>query len=652
MCGIAGAIDLTGRRDFPIGLLRRMTGAIAHRGPDDEHFHSEPGLAMGARRLSILDLEGGRQPISNETGDIWVAFNGELFDYPEIRKELISQGHRLTTSCDTEAWVHLYEDYGRNLFLKTRGQFAVSLWDRPNRILFLGRDRVGICPLYYAQEDGWLLWGSEIKAILASGLITPRPDPKAIDNFFTTFCASTSRTFFEGIQSIPPGHYIQVKEGKVKVHKYWDLEFPDAGEELKLKDPTPLIEQFESIIRQAVRRRLRADVPVVTYLSGGLDSTVILGFCAQERQKSIPTFIIGMNGSGPDERVNAIESAKYFDSPKTLVTVTSSDIVSAYPELIAAAEGPVMDTSCACLLKLANVVHEQGFKVALTGEGADEALAGYEWFKTEKIRTGIERFSGPFLSRLFVRAIQFSMRGRNLQRFPLRAIAGARVAQQPSYICMRLCRDAYYSPQMWDLLGDHSPFQDFDLTNERFNHWHPLNQSLYVGYKVMLPGLLMMAKGDRVAMNSSVETRYPFLDEEVIDFCAKLAPKYKLHGWTEKWLLRKVAEKTLPRPISRRPKTMFRAKWSQLFLGTDRPAWVDQLLSPEALRTSGFFDPKGVAKVRNYLERFPLHPLRRLTLDASLVGIIATQLWYHTFMGKPLADLPQWSSPNFPEKIG
>ena len=217
MCGIAGAIDLNGRREFSASRLLAMTGAIAHRGPDDEQIHIEPGVALGARRLSIVDLAGGRQPISNEDGSIWVTQNGEIFEYPELQTELLARGHRLATRCDTELWAHLYEDLGEAFFEKARGQYAVALWDRNNRTIMLGRDRVGICPLYYTEADGWLLWGSEIKALLASGLVDARPDPKGIDLFFNTFCAGTSRTFFEGIKSIPPGHFLRVHDGRIEL---------------------------------------------------------------------------------------------------------------------------------------------------------------------------------------------------------------------------------------------------------------------------------------------------------------------------------------------------------------------------------------------------------------------------------------------------
>ena len=203
-----------------------MTGAIAHRGPDDEQIHIEPGVALGARRLSIVDLAGGRQPISNEDGSIWVTQNGEIFEYPELQTELLARGHRLATRCDTELWAHFYEDLGEGFFEKTRGQFAVALWDRKNRTVILGRDRVGICPLYYTEADGWLLWGSEIKALLASGLVAARPDPKGIDLFFNTFCAGTTRTFFEGIKSIPPGHFVRIRDGRVELKQVLGPRFP------------------------------------------------------------------------------------------------------------------------------------------------------------------------------------------------------------------------------------------------------------------------------------------------------------------------------------------------------------------------------------------------------------------------------------------
>ncbi len=642
MCGIAGAVDLKGTREFPRDRLLAMTGAIAHRGPDDEHVHVEPGVALGARRLSIIDLAGGRQPLSNEDGSIWVAFNGELFEYPELRQDLLARGHRLATRCDTEAWVHLYEDMDVRMFEKARGQFAVSLWDRGDRTLILGRDRVGICPLYYTQADGWLLWASEIKALLASGLVTPRPDPRGVDHLFTFFCAGTTRTFFEGIASLPPGHFLRVRDGRIAKHCYWDLDFPDAGQERRLDDPAPMIEELEGLMMQAVERRLRSDVPVVSYISGGLDSTVVLGCCSRQRSEPIPAFTIGFDRAGPDERSHASEAAAVLGSPLTTVTMDRSGLANAYPELVRAAEGPVLDTSCAALLRLAQSVHQQGYRVALTGEGADEALAGYVWYKTQALRDAITGRIGHSAPRLFRRLAMRAVAGRRPLLAPEQAIGGVRPAQQELYEFVTQAKPTVYSAGMWDRLGDHDPYGDLDVSAERIGRWHPLNQSLYVGYKVMLAGLLMIGKGDRIAVNASVETRYPFLDDDVIAFCAGIAPEYKLRGRTEKWILRQAAARILPDRIARRPKTMFRARMAATFLDPGRPSWVDQLLSPESLRATGYFDAKAVLRQRGWQVGIPRITPARFVFDVALTCVVSTQLWHHLFCGGGLCDLPTW----------
>lgn len=649
MCGIAGAIDLRGKREFPSARLLAMTGALVHRGPDDEHVHLEPGLALGARRLSIVDLAGGRQPLCNEDGSVWVTQNGEIFEYPELQRELLARGHKLSTRCDTELWVHLYEDLREGMFAKTRGQFAVALWDRKARALILGRDRVGICPLHYAEVDGWLLWGSEIKAILSSGLVAAKADRKGIDLFFNTFCAGTSRTFFEGIKSVPSGCYLKVRDGRVELNRYWDLDFPDDGAERRLDDPTPLVDELEHLMRQAVEKRLRGDVPVVSYISGGLDSTVVLGLSSRERGYAVPSFTIGLDRAGPDERSHAAESAAALGSRLTTVTLNRADIVGAYPELIRAADGPVMDSSSACLMRLASAVHAQGYKVALTGEGADEALAGYAWFKTQKIRERLRRRFGNTIPSAIRAGILGWMGGDRRFLPPRYPMQGVRTAQQEIYDLLAQGRSFVYSDSMWRGLDGYSVFDDMGISHDRFRNWHPLNQSLYVGYKVMLAGLLLNGKGDRVAMNSSVETRYPLLDDDVISFCASIAPEYKLHGFTDKWLLRQVAARTLPEQIANRPKTMFRASRSEAFFDKGRPEWVDQLLSRSSLEATGYFDPDGVLRERTRQTRYPRMTPRRIIMDLSLTCVIATQLWHHLYLGGGLCDLPVWTPARLPQ---
>ena len=320
-----------------------------------------------------------------------------------------------------------------------------------------------------------------------------------------------------------------------------------------------------------------------------------------------------------------------------------ADIVAAYPELIRAAEGPVMDSSCACLMRLARAVHDQGYKVVLTGEGADEALAGYAWFKTQTIRERLNRWSLSFINPAIRNLVLGSMRGDPAHVPPRDGVRGMRTAQQDVYDFMAQGRSFVYSGDLWNRLAGHSAYDDLGITNDRFPRWHPLNQSLYVGYKVMLAGLLLLAKGDRVAMNSSVEARYPLLDDDVIAFCASIAPEYKLRGSTDKWLLRQVAARTLPARIANRHKTMFRASRSEAFFAPDRPHWVDQLLSPESLRATGWFDPEGVARERAAQIRFPAITPKRIIMDLSLTCVIATQLWHHIYLGGGLCDLPVWA---------
>ncbi len=648
MCGIVGAIDLKARREFPGPRLWSMTNALVHRGPDDASTHHEPGLAMGARRLAIVGLENGRQPLSNEDGTVWVSCNGELFDYLELGAELRSRGHRLATNCDTELWAHLYEEYGTGLFEHAKGQFATAIWDQRTETLLLGRDRSGIAPLYYAERDGWLLWASEIKALLKSGLVEPKPDPKGVDHLFTFFCAGTTRTYFEGVKSIPPGHFLRIQHGRVEVQTYWDLNFPDKGDEERLEDPSPLIEELEGVLERSVARRLRCDVPVVSYLSGGLDSTLVMGLSSKIRKSAVPSFTIALDRAGPDERHQSHESAEVLGSDLTTIQMDRRSIAEAYPELIVAAEGPVLDTSCACLMRLSQRVHDHGYKVALTGEGADEAFAGYVWFKMLRSRDRLHDLLGRRAMEAIRRFALITVFGGNKQRLPLvEAMNGVRPIQQDMYECLNQARTIIYSKQMWDQLGDHDPFNDLNVPNPNLKRWDPLNQSLYVGYKVMLAGLLMISKGDRVAMHSSVETRYPFLDEDLIDFASRIAPEYKLKKKTEKWILRQVAARTLPAQIANRPKTMFRANFAKTFLGPDRPHWVDQLLSPESLRSAGYFDPGAIAKQRNLQVRLPRITPRRIVFDIGLTSVIATQLWHHLYCGGGLCDLPTWESSEY-----
>jgi asparagine synthase (glutamine-hydrolysing) len=644
MCGIVGALDLSGNnRTFPHRFILSMTQAIAHRGPDDESVYIKPGIAIGVRRLSIVDINNGRQPISNQSQNLWVAFNGELFDYRKLRHQLLNRNIDFSTNCDTEIWLHLYEQYQEQMFQHTQGQFAVSLWDAQNQILILGRDRVGICPLYYTIVDGWLLWASEIKSILATGLIIPKPDLKGIDHLFNFFCAGSVRTFFEEIKLIPPGHYLRVKGNQIKIHQYWDLNFPDEGDERKVKNPIELSNELNQLLYAAVAKRMQSDVPVVNYLSGGVDSSLILALSCKVNNNPVPSYTISLNKVGRDEKTNAEECASLFNSNLTTLYLDGKKIVNAFPELILATEGPLLDTSCSALMQLANIVNDHGFKVALSGEGADEALAGYFCFKMQKITNILKGLLGCSIPTMTKNILQKSLFCDQSNNFTQPNINQA--AQQFLYETVGMTRSKIYSKQMLDYLQFHNPYEDLQIINERMQYWHPLNQSLYVSYKVMLPGLLMLSKGDRIAMHSSVEMRYPYLDENIIAFCATIDPAYKLRGLTEKWLLRKAAANTLPAHIANRRKINFSTKLSGIFLNKDRPIWVDQLLSEESLKKSGYFNLDTVAKELKILTKYPRLIPRQFVFDAALTTVITTQLWHHLFFDE-LCELPTWTAKN------
>jgi asparagine synthase (glutamine-hydrolysing) len=667
MCGIAGMVNLSGPAPIDPSALRRMADAIVHRGPDEDGYLIRPGLGLANRRLSIVGLADGRQPIYNEDRSIAVVFNGELFDYRERKPELQARGHVFRTHCDTELLPHLWEDHGEDMLARLRGQFAFAMWDERRRQLILARDRFGICPLYWTRQNTeqgeLLLFASEIKALLASGLVPARPDVRGINHAFTFFALPGPVTCFEGVNCLLPGHYLRVRPGAdgaaVEERIYWQIDFPDRGEEqwhnfhrLGNNSSSPVVDQFQAVFSTAVERRLRADVPVVSYLSGGVDSSVVVAIASHlrkaEGKPAIPTFTISVQDAPRlNERSEAELIADQVGSEKVIVDCGRKEVLETYPALIRAAEGPVIDTSCAALLMLARAVHGRGYKVALTGEGADEWLAGYPWYKVQRLLGWMDAVPGLRLSGLVRRAY---LRLTGAPSFSwdvarrVEQLVGGPNAWLNIYGLFGASKLRFFSAGMWQRLGDHLPYEDLQLNTERARRWHPLNRSLYLGARVMLPGLLLASKGDRVAMNSSVETRYPFLDEDVFDFLAPLHPVWKMRGLREKLILRYLAQRWVPHSIAWRAKAMFRAP-TDSFHTTELPTFVDQLLSPESLRRTGYFD---VDAVRHWSTAFKhLRPggTSRALIEMGLVGVVATQLWHHTYIDASLADLPAWSAP-------
>ena len=444
---------------------------------------------------------------------------------------------------------------------RLRGQFAIALWDERQRQLHLGRDRFGIAPLFWSRQGDWLLFASEIKGLLASGMVPPRPDRKGLDHVFTFSAVPGPRTCFEGVQLLPPGHCLRITPGSsgqspvITERAYWEMDFPAQGEEEWGENPSALVDEFEQLLLHAVEERLRADVPVGSYLSGGVDSSMILALACRLKGPAINTYTVRVNEPEFDELSAASLSARHIGAkPPIVQEYGDREALESYPRLIEAAEAPVIDTSCGALLKLAERVHANGQKVVLTGEGADEWLVGYPWYKASKLLGFLDVVPGLNLSDWARRGY---LRLNKVPHFPpewrrrVEASIGGTNAWIDSYGMLAISKLRFYSEQMREVMNDSHPWGELGFPIERAKRWAPLNRGVWMAARVLLAGHLLQAKGDRVSMHSSVEVRYPFLDEEVFDFTAKLHPRWKLRGFRDKYLLRLLAERWIPKSIAR-----------------------------------------------------------------------------------------------------
>jgi asparagine synthase (glutamine-hydrolysing) len=649
MCGIAGSINLAAKSLPDRAMLQRMADALTHRGPEDEGFLVAPGVGFAQRRLSIVGLEDGQQPIYNEDRTVAAICNGEFFEYPERRADLEAKGHVFRTHSDSEILVHLYEEYGEGLFPYLKGQFAFAIFDLARGVVLLGRDRVGICPLFWTRQGDTVYFASEIKALIASGALRPEADPRGLDHLFTFFALSSRRTAFKGVQALEPGHYLRIElpRGRGAANpverKYWDFDFPDWGQELD-GDAGQLAESFEAVFERAVDVRLRADVPVVGYLSGGVDSAFVMATAARVAGRPLPSFTLRIPKDNLDEVDEAMEAAEAIGAHPTVVEAGSDLIMGSYEALTRAAESPVLDTSCAALLALSREVRSQGYKVVLTGEGADEGFAGYVWFKMREIARALDIGDSFSTTKFLSRAVRRIGARQSIERLKeIDALIGGPHAQSVMYSLVSTSRDRYYSAGFKEELGGHLAYEDLDLDLDRMARWHPLNRSLYLGYKVHLAGLLLSQKGDRIAMAHSVETRYPFLDEDVIAFVSQLSPRWKLRWPTrDKYLLRISAERILPKSIAQRPKHMFQAPLADSFL-VNAPEFVRELISEESLERTGYFDVDQVWRDCALVAAEGSSRSLGRFYSLGLGGVVATQLWHHVYLGGGLCSLPDQS---------
>jgi asparagine synthase (glutamine-hydrolysing) len=648
MCGIAGFYHLSWDEHSPRPTLHRMVAALRHRGPDEQGFHLEDDVGLGHARLSIIDLSTGQQPMAAARGNHWVTFNGEIFNYVELQTALTSQGHRFRTTSDTETILHSYAAKGPACVEDFNGDFAFALWDRPQRRLLLARDRMGVRPLYFARLGSGLAFASEIKALLEVPGVEAELDPVAIDQCFTLWFPLAPRTIFKGIEELPPGHLLLAEEGRITIRPYWQLEYPrrQARDEMHGGTETRIAQELLELLIDATRIRLRADVPVGAYLSGGLDSSAITALIQRFTPSRLRTFSVGFDAAEFDETAYQQAVVQALGTDHASIVCTPTAIGADFAAVIRHTERPVLRTAPAPLFQLARMVRGHGFKVVLTGEGADEVLAGYDIFKEAKVR------------RFWARQPQSRSRPRLLRRlYPY--LSG--IQEQPQSYLEAFFRPGLDHPQdacfshrpRWNMTSRIRTFladdlrdtlADYDAAEElcanlpaRFAHWHPLSQSQYLEAAHLLPGYILSSQGDRVAMAHAVEGRFPFLDHRVVEFAARIPPRLKLRGLREKHILRQAVAPYLPAVIAQRPKQPYRAPDSASFFGLKPSEYVEDLLSPLTIRRTGYFDPKAVSRL---VEKCRAGSVASFRDNMALIGILSVQLLDHTFVHRTHAPEP------------
>ncbi len=635
MCGICGAVSLEGPRRVDREALLGMVRQLFHRGPDEQGILRAPGVGLGHARLSIIDLAGGRQPMSNEDGAVWVVFNGEIYNYKELMPLLEEKGHVFRTRSDTEVLVHLWEEEGPEMVSRLNGQFAFAVWDRLRGSLFLARDPVGIRPLYFSFHRGWFLFGSEIKALLAWPGFPRELDRRALKEVFTFWAPAPGRSAFEGVRALPPGYRALLEGGELREERWYEPSF--EGRESRGKASTEeLALQLREHLLRASKLRLRADVPVGAYLSGGLDSSVIVATVTRFfRETRLSTFSIRFSETYYDEGSFQKELARRLGTDHHEVVCRNSDIAAVFPDVVEHTECPLLRTAPAPMFLLSRLVRSSGYKVVLTGEGADEMLGGYDIFREAKVRAFWARDpSSEARPRLLTRLYPWMT-----ERSPARRLGFAKAffgkgldrpgdpwfSHLPRWESgARLMR--LLSPSSLEAAASHDPRRELEPFLPRgFERWGWLARAQALEVLTILSGYILSSQGDRMLMGNSVEGRFPFLDPELMEFAGSLPPGAKIRGLEEKFLLKKAMGDLLPKSILERPKQPYRAPDALCFFGEDAPDWVEEALSPSSLEKADLFDPKAVGILFEQCRRKGGAGMSH-TDNAALVGVLSAML--------------------------
>ena len=626
MCGICGKLNFDQDAGVDPNLIQTMLATIRHRGPDDEGAYIAANVGLGHRRLSIIDLNTGHQPLSNENGTVWIVFNGEIYNFLELRSFLLSKGHVFKTRTDTEVIVHLYEEFGPECVQKLRGMFAFAIWDGNSRTLFLARDRVGIKPLYYYVADSFVNFASEMKAILADPAVIREIAPAVIDRFLTFRYLPGEETLLKNVLKIPPGSYLLVKNGRTQIHKYWDLNFSKPDERPSRQEAE---KQLLELLAETVALHMIADVPVGVLLSGGLDSTAVLSFAVEATARKVSTYTVGFSDPGvADERPYARVAADAFKTQHHDITITAADFSECMPRYVWHMEEPVCEPPAIALYYVSKLARNF-VKVLLSGEGGDEAFGGYSNYRNllwlERAKRGIASLNGTA-----TRGVAFANGALRSQR--LAKYVPLINATFPDYYYSRTYNSdsgsgnglgRLYNPDYAATVNREHSVEPMRQLQAYVHGMNTLDAMLYIDTKSWLPDDLLI-KADKMTMANSVELRVPLLDHKFLEFAAALPADLKVSGFTTKYLAKRALAHRIPKSLLKRRKAGFPVPYES-WLRKEMRNWVNDLLCDRTATNRGYFDSPAVRKLLAANEAGPGH-------SKEVFSLITLELWQRTFL--------------------
>jgi len=634
MCGIAGIIDYYGRENSR-GNIEAMLQSISYRGPDESGIYLSAQAVIGNVRLSIIDIEGGQQPLSDPTGRFWIVFNGEIFNYKELRTDLEKKGNTFNTKSDTEVLVQLYSVYGSKCLSLLNGQFSFAIWDKQKEELFVARDRVGIRPFFYNIRDGVFSFASEIKSLFQQKNISREFLRESMSQVYTFWTAISPNTVFKGIYELPPGHFATFSRKGFAIERFWELSFNKPESTLSFLDS---VDRFHELFSDAVRIRLRADVEVAAYLSGGIDSSATVAYIKDIEPGILNTFSIGFEEKDFDESVYQNEASKYFGTTHKSMICTSKDISDSFPKVIWHSETPILRTAPAPMLLLSELVRKNNIKVVVTGEGSDEILAGYDIFKEAKIkRFWASQPESKIRPLLLKKLYPYLSQMKDVNPKLLRSFYGYKLEDINNPFYSHLLRwnnsnhiKKHFSESTKQTLKDYSVLDELEKKlPSNFDSWDQLAKSEWLETTIFMSGYLLSSQGDRMGMANSIEGRYPFLDYRVIEFCSSLPADYKLKGLNEKYLLKRLLKNRIPESIIKRSKQAYRAPIKSVFLSDKSADYVKEMLSESYFRKADIFNFDSVSGLISKIEKTGVSSeIENMVLSS----VISTHLLYYQFI--------------------